>query len=147
MNIPASFYITLLSNNSLMVYEGNTLSAFSNLVNLPFSISKEEWEVGVTELFLNDGSSKASTIVFIYSDIIRPRCVGDKNIRCIRIVPFKGESMCYDFHNIEYYALEISIINDISFLISNSDGLQYSFNSSSTPNYITLHFRKKLYNL
>lgn len=144
MNIPSNFYVTLLSNNSLMVYENNTLSAFSNLVNLPTLTVKEDWEVGVTELFVNDGSSDISSILFIYSDIMKPRCIGNKNIRCIRVIPFKGKSICYDFHNVEYYPLEISVINDISILIANSDGSQYNFIDSTTPNYITLHFRKKI---
>lgn len=144
MNIPTNFYVTLLSNNSLMIYEDNVLSAFTNLVNLPTITSKEDWEVGVTELYLNDGSTELPTILFIYSDIIKPRCIGNKNIRCIRVLPYKGQSICYDFHNVEYYPLEISIINDISILIANSDGTQYNFQSSTTPNFITLHFRKHI---
>lgn len=144
MNIPTNFYVTLLSDNSLIVYENNTLSAFSNLVNLPILTAKEEWEVGVTTMFLNDGSSDIPSILFIYSDIMKPRCIGNKNIRCIRVLPFNGKSTCYDFHNVEYYPLEISTINDISILIANSDGSQYDFLASSTPNYITLHFRRKM---
>lgn len=142
MNIASDFYVTLLSDNSLLVFENNTLSAFTNLVNLPTLTSKEDWEVGVSELFLNDGAIELSTILFIYTDIIKPRCVGNKNIRCMKIIPFKGKSLCFDFHNVEYYPLELSEINDISVLILNSDGIQYNFNPSTTPNFITLHFRK-----
>lgn len=147
MNIPNNFYVTLLSNNSLMVYENNSLSAFSNLVNLPTLTTKEDWEVGITELFLNEGSTEISTILFIYSDIIKPRCIGNQHIRCIRVLPFKGQSKCYEFNNVEYYPIEISVINDISILIATSNGAQYNFNPSTIANYITLHFRKKRQNI
>lgn len=143
MNIQTNFYVTLMSSNSLTVYENNVLSAFTNLVNLPTLTVKEDWEVGVTDVILQDGLEESPTILFIYTDIIKPRCIGNKNVRCIRVLPFKGKMEFFNLNNVEYYPLELSSINDISIEIAILDGSHYNFKSAVLPNTITLHFRKK----
>jgi len=152
-----SFFVTVLSNNSLNVYPDNVQCAFTNMVNISQNIG-ENWEVGISEIYLNDLPANEVLVVvdnrqtmhtmnrgliFIYTDIIKPRCVGDKTTRCLRVLLHNGIAKMMQFKNIEYYQIENCHIRDISILMSDSSGYKIPFKPSAIPIYVTLHFRKK----
>lgn len=152
-----SFLVTLFSNNSLNVFPDNVQSAFTNIVNISENLN-ENWEVGISELYLNDLPTTEVLIVvdnlksmhsmnrgliFIYTDIIKPRCVGDKRTRCLRVLLHNGVARMMQFKNIEYYPMENCDVRDISILISDSSGYKVPFKPSAIPIYVTLSFRKK----
>ncbi|QKS69578.1 hypothetical protein 4 [Drosophila-associated adintovirus 2] len=151
-----SFIVTLFSNNSLNVFHDNVQSAFTNIVNISQNLG-ENWEVGISELYLNDLPSTEILLVmenrksiqnmnkgliFVYTDIIKPRCVGDKRTRCLRILFHNGAAKMMQFKNIEYYPIENCDVRDISILITDSKGYKVPFKPSSIPIYVTLRFRR-----
>lgn len=147
------FYVTLLSDNSMNVYTYNVQSSFTNIVNIGIK-TDESWEVGLTEIFLNNaelvdqnsdvaGIEHPISITFVYTDIMKPRCVGDKKPKCLRLFAFNGRRQTQSFHNVEYYPVDQTTIKDISILITDANGKKIKFKQSFTPIYATLHFRRK----
>lgn len=47
-----NFFITLLSNSSISVFENNTLSSFTNILNIPIKLDGT-WVVGISAIYLN----------------------------------------------------------------------------------------------
>lgn len=76
--------------------------------------------------------------LFIYADVINPRCVGNKILKCLRVPPFNEKSKCFEFKSVE-----IATIKDVSILILSANGAVYNFCETIIPTYIILHFRKK----
>lgn len=181
------FFVTVLSNDSLNVFPDNVKCAFTNIVNIPETMS-DEWEVGITDIYLNncfgknhkklrrdtkentseESSSNSSEFIslvnsetfrykaaplkadeieygpiFIYTDIIKPRCVGSKRPRCLRVLFTNGREKFMQFRNVEYYPIENYSPNEISILITDSSGYKIPFETSSIPIFLTLHFRKR----
>lgn len=60
MNI---FFINLFSNDSIEIFNENTLAAFTNKFNKLINLGNaNEWEVGLSEISLNDFSSPIKTV-------------------------------------------------------------------------------------
>lgn len=103
-----------------------------------------------TSLFQNNmlsgtslGDDEYSDMMYIHTDIIRPRVVGDQLVRCLKILPVKGKKQEYiRFGVIEYYPVEIFYIRNISILLLDSEAKKINFNRNSLPTMLTLHFRK-----
>lgn len=84
-----------------------------------------------------------SEMIYIHTDIIRPRIVGDQLVRCLKILPAKGKQQEYiRFGVIEYYPVELFYIRNISIMLLDSEAKKIDFNRSSLPTLLTLHFRK-----
>lgn len=161
------FYVTLLSNNSCNKYPQNVLSSFTNYIDIPISLTGS-WDVGICEMYFNkflpsfavncsnevnenliepcnEGKAyKKIDLMFIHTDIIKPRNVGDQMIRCLKVLPANAKQDEYvKFGRVEYYPLEFSYIRSISVQILNSDSDRIAFHESFVPTMLTLHFRKK----
>lgn len=82
------FNVTILSNDSINKYPENVLSSFTNYMDTPLTLG-ENWQVGISEIFLNKFKIESNDIeiVYIYSNIIRPRIVGDQCVRCLKVLP------------------------------------------------------------
>lgn len=82
-------------------------------------------------------------LMFVYTDIINPRCIGSIESRFLRVVPCAdSKGGCISFKNVEYCPLEKTFIESISILIADGTGKKIAFNSSTKPTYIMLHFKK-----
>jgi len=74
-------------------------------------------------------------LTFVYTDIITPRSI-------IRVLHFNGKEKSIQFKNIEYYPLDIWSPNEISILITDSNGYKVPFETSAVSIFVTLHFRR-----
>lgn len=82
--------------------------------------------------------------VFIYSDLIKTRCVGSANARYLRVLPAVASLGTYhtQFRNIEYCPLERTYLENVSVFITDMYGAQVKFAASEIPIYIMLHFKQ-----
>ncbi|HBK82592.1 MAG TPA: hypothetical protein DDZ41_03200 [Flavobacterium sp.] len=90
-----------------------------------------------------------SNYLCIYSDIIKPRIIGDQVSRVMYIHPIQSnnnnninERNVINIKNVEYYPLEKSNISEIDILLADETGEQIDFNNSSFSTMISLHFKK-----
>lgn len=81
--------------------------------------------------------------IYIYTDIINPRYIGGIKSRYLRIIPkSKNNESIIKFDHIEYCLLENNYLENISILIMDGQGEQINFESSASPTYIMLHFKR-----
>ncbi len=85
---------------------------------------------------------EVAPFLYVYTDIIKPRCIGDIQSRYLRVIPMPSDERHIRFTHVEYCALEKIYIENISILITDSQGDRINFNASSSPTYIMLHFKK-----
>lgn len=168
------FNITLLSNDSVNKYPRNVLSSFTNYIETPlnlygswevgiseifyndFNVTYSEAKEMLEEGFIDTGileevSNKTKNtdqnffdMLYIHTDIIYPRVVGDQMVRCLKVMPASGKQQEYKtFGRIEYYPVELFHIRSISVNILDGESNRINFNESLLPTMITLHFRKK----
>lgn len=83
-------------------------------------------------------------LMFVYTDIIKPRIIGDMHTRCLRVIPVTLGEQKIRFNHIEYCPIERANIESISIMITNAQGNQVDFKSNIHPTYIMLHFKKIL---
>lgn len=92
---------------------------------------------------------KTLNYLCIYSDIIKPRIVGDRISRSLLIHPIKNENdwlgrNVIDIKNVEYYPIESSNISEINILLADETGEQINFIDSSFSTMLNLHFKKDI---
>ena len=84
----------------------------------------------------------------IYSDILKPRIIGDRISRAMYIHPMQNSEMnernVVNIKNVEYYPLEKTNIEEIDILLADETGEQIDFNNSSFSSMILLHFKKAI---
>lgn len=95
----------------------------------------------MTNYFTKVFSPDINEIVFIYTDIIKPRHVGNKKTKCLKIFSISTLKNYIHFNRIEYFPIESYNINNISIMIRNDEGGIISLNEF-IPVYCTLHFKK-----
>lgn len=95
----------------------------------------------ISEYFQKIISSEINDIIFIYTDIIKPRPVGNKKTKCLKIFSISSLNNYIHFNRVEYYPIENFNINDISIMIRNDEGRRLNL-IDSIPVYCTLHFKK-----
>lgn len=83
----------------------------------------------------------------IYTDIIKPRIIGDHMTRALYMQPVQNENdwskrNVIDVKNIEYYPLESTDISEVNILFADETGEQINFNNSSFSTMVLLHFKK-----
>lgn len=138
--------MTLLSNNSMTIYADNTLSAFSN--SIPRALTLDgSWSVGLSEFACTSYESKETgkpKLMFMYTDIIKPRQMGNILSRYLRVIPIRknNEIQTLQFNPVHYCAVEEFYIENISILLSDAKGDQINFNASTTPTMVVLHFKR-----
>lgn len=86
-------------------------------------------------------SPQVNDIIFIYTDIIKPRYVGNKKAKCLKIFSISSLKNYINFNRVEYFPVETFNINDISIMIRNDEGQELNL-IHSIPVYCTLHFKK-----
>jgi hypothetical protein len=86
--------------------------------------------------------NESTEFVYIYTDIIKPRYISDILARYLRVIPNASTNRHIRFKHIEYIPIETTYIESISILITDGQGEKVNFNSSSTPTYVMLHFKK-----
>jgi translation elongation factor EF-1beta len=89
-------------------------------------------------------TSQDGGMIYVYSDILKPRRVDNMEIRILRIIPNASNNRHLRFNPIEYCPLENNYIESISILVTDSAGERVNFETSTIPTYVMLHF-KKLY--
>lgn len=84
--------------------------------------------------------------VFIYCDIIKPQLLSGMRSRLLQLTPLEinhEKSFHYEnFSNIEFVPVEKKRFKNIKFELRNEDGEFVNFHPSTTPNFITLIFRR-----
>lgn len=140
------FYVNLLSSSSMEISPGNTQSRFQNFFKNPITL-EGEWSVGVTEFYHNaynnDSVTNTSQVLYIHSDIIASRLVGDQCARIIRVVHTHNREECVRFSHIEYMPVMSGFhMSSVSILITTNDNEQPNFKSSLSPTMVTLHFKR-----
>lgn len=140
------FYVTLLSNSSMDICYSNTQSRFQNHLKNPITL-EGEWSVGITEFYHNayDDALKtpARIMLYIHTDIISPRLVGDQCARIFRVIPTQDHEECIQFSHIEYMpVMNTCNMSSISIFITNEENQQPNFRDSTIPTMITLHFKR-----
>ncbi len=148
-------YVTLVSNNSMDFYPNNTLSSFTNILPVPLELNGD-WVVGINDLCMvlpknsycykldkePPCDSRMRYPVFIYTDIVKQRMIGDTFVKCIKILHTTGEDEYISFPRVEYHPLASNFIRDITLLFQNEENVQIELLSSYKPTMCTLHFKK-----
>lgn len=90
-------------------------------------------------------SSKYSNggMAFISSDIVRPTMVGDRFVRCLRVIPLEECGKLLRFEHIEYHPIEKTFIESISVEVTKQQGELIEFRASEAPSYLMLHFKRR----
>lgn len=117
--------------------ENNILTSTNNILNKSLSAFSDN----INQYFSKSLLPDINEIVFIYTDIIKPRHVGNKRIKCLKICSVSSLKSYIRFNRVEYFPLESYNINDISIMIRNDEGNLINLNKE-IPVYCTLHFRK-----
>ena len=84
-----------------------------------------------------------TVLLFVYTDIMKPRIIGNQATRCLKIIPSNGKSHNITFDSPEYYPVEQQTLRTLSIQIANDEGQKIDFESSSVPTYCVLHFIKE----
>lgn len=146
-----SFYVSLLSNDSLSTYPQNTLSRFTNLLARPIELLGDSWHASILEIHcnyidLNVSDAKKSTVLAcVYTDFIKPGFVGNEQIRCLRIIPMTNAvrvAQSHEFRHPIYHPVNENYIESISILLADINGQTLKIHSTQTPTYILLHFKQ-----
>lgn len=142
-----NFYITLISNNSLDYYSENTLSCFTNQFNKIYNLNSD-WFVGIAEIFYNKFNTNEfkKSLIYVYTDIIKPVQVGFSQVRCLRIFTNPNQNSVQNilFENIYYMPVERNQFENISITLADDIGQKINFENSTKPTMVVLHFIKKV---
>lgn len=87
-----------------------------------------------------------TNFLYIYTDIVKERYLADSMGRFLRIINIADDRQLslrtHQFTHVEYVPLEHLQFESISILLADSQGNRIRFDSSKTPTYVMLHFRK-----
>ena len=101
------------------------------------------YDQNIKNKLLPDEESHLNTM-FIYTDLIKHRMIGDKLFQCIKMLVSDGDEQLIEYKNPEYYPLQRLNFNSISISMLNDQGEKINFHPSSAPTMITLHFKKEI---
>lgn len=87
--------------------------------------------------------------ICMYSDIIKPRIIGNQLSRFLSMTPVLNESILKErteqiIRNVEYCRLERTRISEINILIADETGEQLNFRNDTFATMLLLHFRKSI---
>lgn len=85
--------------------------------------------------------------ICFYTDIIKPRSIGDTNTRCLYMCPLgtftdRSKALAYEIDNVQYCPIEKHNISEINILIADENGEQINFEGGVFMTCLVLHFRK-----
>lgn len=140
---PGEWYVGITE-----IFHNKFIPAFQNLpADSTVLVNKNHVSVASDEslVFSPEGRSRpAYDMMYIYSDIISERIIGDQQTRCLKVLPTltKPEQMIR-FGRVEYYQVDVNHLRSISIRITDEEGDQIDFKRSVLPTMVTLHFKKK----
>ena len=88
--------------------------------------------------------TKGVSCMYVYTDIIKPRIVGDTTARLLRVLPIRGaqgETTTLDMQNIQYMDVSNPDFDTVELLICDGVGKKIPFTYGRVV--VTLHFREK----
>lgn len=91
------------------------------------------------------GKSNKNNYLFLYSDVISARNVGDQFHPVLCILPIKEELQPHDYlavKHVQYFPVKKEFIENISLKFMNEFGQPLALESSFKPTCVTLHFKK-----
>jgi hypothetical protein len=150
MNSDNSFYVTLLSNGSQILYPDNTVGAFTTELARPIELDPEfRWQVSLCEFscpaaLAVEGSGSGDFIGLIYCDLISPPPVGSSLARCLRSFTYVYGLPCAFIFDSPYYmpVESTAAFKNIRIEILILTGKRVPFEPSETPLRLVLYFRR-----
>ena len=109
--------------------------------------------LGITQTMLNEGQAESYRTmnvdqnvrsIFVYTDLVQPRPVGDVVVpllRCLPPVDKKKDTMHYIFEKPHYIPLARLQFDTVEFLLTNDKGDPIPFEDGHS--IVTLHFRRR----
>lgn len=88
--------------------------------------------------------TRGMSCMYVYTNIIEPRIVGDTTARLLRVIPSgkkQGESVTMDMQNIQYMDVTNPDFDTVEILICDETGKKVPFTTGRVV--VTLHFREK----
>lgn len=85
-------------------------------------------------------------MIFVNINICQPRSVGDKLIRCVKILPIKNiakDNLFFEFKKPEYYKVENYYFNHLTVALRNDIGDPIKFFDSDFPIICTFNLRRR----
>lgn len=85
--------------------------------------------------------------ICFYTDIIKPRIIGDTEARCLYMSPLgtftdRSKALSYEIDNVQYCPIEKYNISEINILIADENGEQINFEDGLFMTCLVLHFKK-----
>lgn len=81
--------------------------------------------------------------IFVYSDVICGRIIGESITKFLRIIPLTDNTRDTQFQHVEYIRVEKNYLDAIEILLTNSYGEKIAFEASTVPTYLMLHFKRQ----
>lgn len=83
------------------------------------------------------------SFMYVYTDIIRPRHVGNQYHKILSILPIEEIKNEYTaIKNVQYYPVDRKRIDDISIKLTDENSQQIPLEGGYNPTCLTLHFKK-----
>jgi len=146
MTTQSQFYVTLFRNAWRDIYEQDTHADFTVKLAQPVDlVSTSNWEEWLCEISCSSPPPpmEEETTARIYCNLISPQFLGDSTVRSMRSFDFPSSSSClHEFRNMYYVPVELRRFQDIRIKFLTTEGLDISFEYSTTPTNVLLHFRK-----
>lgn len=103
-----------------------------------------DWNDNYHDLLLNSNRTNTNlNYIYVYTDIIKPRYVGDIKSRYLKIIPrLNTHADIIKFKHIEYCPLEKGYIENLTIQLMDIEGEKIDFAGSTSPTYVMLHFIK-----
>ncbi len=137
------YYFNQIPYEDRAIHIDNLITLLNNRVDLSTlkTSTKRYYESIVYEY------KEFSNYICIYSDIIKPRIIGDQVSRSLYMHPIVNENdwlerNVINIKNVEYYPIEHTNISEIEILLADDGGEQIKFEKSSFSTMVLLHFKK-----
>lgn len=96
----------------------------------------------MTEIVASKRDIHKNRFIFVYSDIIRGRIIGDTIGRFLRVIPLTDNTRDLQFRHVEFVPVEKNYIESITILLANNFGERIQFKASTVPTYVSLCFKR-----
>lgn len=103
---------------------------------------KTNTESKLTEIVASRRDIHKNRFIFVYSDVICGRIIGESITKFLRIIPLTDNSRDLQFKHVEYINVERNYIDSIEILLTNSFGERIEFQASTIPTFLMLHFKR-----
>lgn len=80
--------------------------------------------------------------IFVYTNIITPRLIGDQISKVCKIIYSNGKKCLIKMSSLEFYPIETCRINEISIALKDEEGKFVEFQASPVPTMVTFLFKR-----